>query len=150
MIYKMNNRQVNLREDDMFVTNTEDKSILNTEINYNNFIDKRIVDIFLSIGISAHLQGYQYLKESVKLVMREPDCINSVTKKMYPKIANTFSTTACRVERGIRHALDVSFAKGKMIQLNKIFGIEILTKDEKPTNSEFVALLADKLSLEAK
>ena len=86
----MNNAQFDLREENMFVTNTEEKGVLNTEVDYKNMIEKRIVDIFLSIGISAHLQGYQYLKESIKLVMREPECINSVTKKMYPKIADTF------------------------------------------------------------
>ena len=111
-------------------------------------LDKRIMDIFLSVGISAHLQGYHYLKESVKVVMNDPNSINSVTKKVYPVVAEKFETTACRVERGIRHALEVSYAKGKIIHLNKIFGIEVLTQNEKPTNSEFVALLADKLSLE--
>ena len=113
-------------------------------------LDKRIMDIFLSVGISAHLQGYHYLKESVKIVMKDPSAINSVTKKIYPSVASKFETTAGRVERGIRHALEVSYAKGKIIQLNKIFGIEVLTQNEKPTNSEFVALLADKLSLESR
>ena len=80
--------------------------------------------------------------------MNDPNSINSVTKKVYPVVAEKFETTACRVERGIRHALEVSYAKGKIIHLNKIFGIEVLTQNEKPTNSEFVALLADKLSLE--
>ena len=116
----------------------------------NIYIDKRIMEIFVSIGISAHLQGYQYLKEAIKLVMSEPECINSVTKTMYPKIAEKCSTTACRVERGIRHALETSFAKGKMIRLNNIFGLDILTEGEKPTNSEFVALLADIINLEMK
>jgi len=114
------------------------------------FLDKRIMDIFLSVGISAHLQGYHYLKESVKIVMNDPNSINSVTKKIYPAVADKFDTTAGRVERGIRHALEVSYAKGKMIYLNKIFGIEVLTQNEKPTNSEFVALLADKLCLETR
>ena len=116
----------------------------------NVYIDKRIMEIFVSIGISAHLQGYQYLKEAIKLVMNEPECINSVTKNMYPKIAEKCSTTACRVERGIRHALETSFAKGKMIRLNSIFGLDILSEGEKPTNSEFVALLADIINLELK
>ena len=118
--------------------------------NKEMYLDKRIMDIFLSIGISAHLQGYQYLKESVKMVINEPSCINSITKKMYPRIAVMFETTACRVERGIRHALEVSYAKGKMVHLNDIFGVEILTETEKPTNSEFVALVADRLSLETR
>ena len=113
-------------------------------------IEEKLVDIFLTIGISAHLQGYQYLKESIKLVIESPEYINSVTKQLYPRVASIFSTTSCRVERGIRHALDVAFAKGKIVQLNKVFGLEIFSKSEKPTNSEFIAILADKLSLELK
>ena len=118
--------------------------------NGNIYVDKRIMEIFLSIGISAHLQGYHYLKEAIKLVMEEPECINNVTKVMYPKIAEKCDTTACRVERGIRHALETSFAKGKMIKLNGILGLEVLSEGEKPTNSEFVALLADIINLELK
>ena len=115
-----------------------------------NSTDKKIVDIFLSIGISAHLQGYQYLKEAIKLVIKNPELINCITKKLYPAVAEIFETTPCRVERGIRHALEVAYDKGKIVQLNKIYGIEIFTKEEKPTNSEFIAILADKLSLELK
>ena len=118
--------------------------------NGNIYVDKRIMEIFLSIGISAHLQGYHYLKEAIKLVINEPQCINSVTKTMYPKIAEKCDTTACRVERGIRHALETSFAKGKMIKLNGILGLDVLSEGEKPTNSEFVALLADIINLEVK
>ena len=127
---------------------SKDKYKINQLKDRERILDKRIMDIFLSVGISSHLQGYHYLKESVKIVMNDPNSINSVTKKVYPAVAEKFETTACRVERGIRHALEVSYAKGKMIHLNKIFGIEVLTQNEKPTNSEFVALLADKLSLE--
>lgn len=114
------------------------------------YIEKRIMDIFLSIGISAHLQGYYYLKESVKLAINEPSCISCITKKMYPKIADIFHTTACRVERGIRHALEVAYAKGRMVYLNEIFGLPIFSETEKPTNSEFVAIVADRLSLETR
>ena len=129
---------------------SKDRYRSNRLIDSEKSLDKRIMDIFLSVGISAHLQGYQYLKESIKLVMKDPSSINSVTKKIYPTVAEKFDTTAGRVERGIRHALEVSYAKGKMIYLNKIFGIEVLIQNEKPTNSEFVALLADKLSLETR
>ena len=117
--------------------------------NGNIYVDKRIMEIFLSIGISAHLQGYQYLKEAIKLVMQEPECINSVTKTMYPRIAEKCDTTACRVERGIRHALETSFAKGKMIKLNGILGLEVLSEGEKPTNSEFIAHLAQQTEVRA-
>lgn len=133
---------------------TKDKNALQMNIRElskadERYIDNRIMNIFLSVGISAHLQGYQYLKESIKLVIKDPSCINSVTKSMYPKVADKFATTPYRVERGIRHALDTAFIKGKIIQLNDVFGIKILSEGERPTNAEFVALLADKLSLEA-
>lgn len=111
-------------------------------------LEKRLVDILLSIGISANLNGYHFLKESIKLVIADPNYIGGVTKYMYPKIATTFKTTACRVERAIRHALEVSFNKGKITYLNEMFGLKIFDENEKPTNSEFVALLADRLSLE--
>lgn len=113
-------------------------------------IETRLMSIFLSVGISAHLQGYQYLKEAIKLIMSHPDYINSVTKKLYPLVAMKCETTPVRVERGIRHAIESSFSKGKMIYLNNIFGLDVLRGDEKPTNAEFVALIADKLLLEGR
>lgn len=109
-------------------------------------VDKKLVDILLSVGITANLQGYYYLKESIKLVIENPYYIGSITKVMYPKIASKFETTASRVERAIRHALEVAYNKGKIVNLNTIFGLKIFNKNEKPTNSEFVALIADRLS----
>lgn len=111
-------------------------------------MEKKLVDILLSVGISANLQGYSFLKETIKLAIYNPTYIGAITKIMYPTIAIKFKTTACRVERSIRHALDVSFNKGKIIHLNDIFGLKILEENERPTNSEFVALIADRLSLE--
>lgn len=111
-------------------------------------LDKKLVDILLSCGIPANLQGYSFLKETIKLAISNPTYIGAITKIMYPTIASKFKTTACRVERSIRHALDVSFNKGKIMNLNEIFGLKILEENEKPTNSEFVALIADRLTLE--
>jgi len=113
-------------------------------------LDQRISEILLTVGISANLQGYHYLKEAIKLAIKDPKCVNSVTKVLYPKVAEKFNTIPTRVERAIRHALDVSYNKGKIIKLNDVFGLRILDKNEKPTNSEFVALVADRLSLEYK
>ena len=110
--------------------------------------DKRLVDILLSVGISANLQGYNYLKEAIKLAIKDSQFITSITKKMYPTVASKFNTTSCRVERAIRHALEVSFNKGKIVVLNELFGLKIFDNNEKPTNSEFVALVADRLSME--
>lgn len=120
---------------------------------YNSFdeevnLDKKLIDILISVGISANLQGYHFLKDSIKLAIENPRYVSSITKIMYPTIATKYKTTACRVERAIRHALEVSFNKGKIINLNEIFGLKIFDKFEKPTNSEFVALIADRLSLE--
>lgn len=115
-----------------------------------NKINKRIVDLLLSIGISANLQGYYFIKESVKMAIRNPESLYKVTKQMYPIIAMQYNTTASRVERAIRHALSVSFNKGKITQLNEIFGIKIFGDDDKPTNSEFVALIADRISNDLK
>lgn len=114
----------------------------------NKVLEKKLADILLTLGISANLQGYHFLKESIRLVIENPNYIGAITKVMYPTVASRFKTTACRVERAIRHAIDVSYNKGKMIKINGIFGLKIFDDKEKPTNSEFVALLADKLSME--
>lgn len=118
------------------------------ENNYEKYLDKKVVDILLTVGITANLQGYFFLKESIKLAIYNPTFVGAITKIMYPTIAVKFKTTACRVERSIRHALDVSYNKGKIMNLNDIFGLKILDVNEKPTNSEFVALIADRLALE--
>lgn len=111
-------------------------------------LDRKVVDILLSLGISPNLQGYTFLKESIKLAIYNPSYIGAITKIMYPTIAIKFKTTACRVERSIRHAIEVSYMKGKIYNINEIFGLKILEENEKPTNSEFVALIADRLALE--
>ncbi len=114
----------------------------------DNEIDRRVVSILLSVGISANLQGYYFLKESIRMAIVDPMYIGSITKTMYPKVASRYQTTACRVERAIRHAIDVSYNKGKIILLNEIFGLNIYDEREKPTNAEFVALIADRLSMD--
>ena len=110
--------------------------------------DEKIMEILLSIGISANLNGYHFLKDSIKMVIDDPTYLSSITKKMYPAVADRWSTTTSKVERSIRHALTVSYNKGKMIYLNNLFGVDILDINDRPTNAEFVALLADRLSLE--
>lgn len=129
-------------------TNNIIKNENQKEIKNIKGVEKKLVDILLSVGISANLQGYSFLKETIKLAIENPNYLGSITKIMYPTIASKFKTTACRVERSIRHALDVSFSKGKIMHLNDIFGLKILDENEKPTNSEFVALIADRLALE--
>lgn len=130
--------------------NEFEERIKRGEVSKDSIIDKRIMDIFLSIGIPAHLQGYHYLRESIKLIIDHPEYISSITKIMYPRVASKFDTTPCRVERAIRHALESSYNKGKMMRLNDVLGLQVLGRHEKPTNSEFVALIADKLNIETR
>ena len=111
-------------------------------------LDERIAGLFLTIGIPAHIKGYQFLREAVKMVMDQPEMINRITKELYPGIARRFSTTASKVERAIRHAIEVAWNRGRIEVLNQVFGANVCSLDEKPTNGEFIALVADKLSLE--
>ena len=112
-------------------------------------VDEKISEIFISIGIPPHIKGYAYLREGIKMTMENPYIINSVTKELYPAIAKRFSTTASKVERAIRHAIEVAWNRGRIDAINAIFGARIYLGNEKPTNSEFVALVADKLILES-
>lgn len=111
-------------------------------------LDERIANVFLSVGIPAHIKGYQFLREAVKMVMEEPDMINRITKELYPGIARRFSTTSSKVERAIRHAIEVAWSRGRIDALDQIFGAGVCSLSEKPTNGEFIALVADKLTLE--
>lgn len=111
-------------------------------------LDEKISEIFISIGIPPHIKGYGYLREGIKLTIERPYVINSVTKELYPTIAKHFSTTASKVERAIRHAIEVAWNRGRIDAITAIFGSRIYLGTEKPTNSEFIALVADKLILE--
>ncbi len=111
-------------------------------------LEEKISEIFISIGIPPHIKGYGYLREGIKMTIEKPHVINSVTKELYPSIAKKFSTTASKVERAIRHAIEVAWNRGRIDAINAIFGARIYLGTEKPTNSEFIALVADKLILE--
>lgn len=111
-------------------------------------LDERITSIFLMIGIPAHIKGYTYLREAVKMVIANKDIINRITKELYPGIAKVCDTTASKVERAIRHAIEVAFSRGRIENINQVFGINIYSRGDKPTNGEFIALIADKLSME--
>ena len=112
-------------------------------------LDEKISNIFISIGIPACIKGYGYLREGVKMAVENPSIINNITKELYPKIAEKCSTTPSKVERAIRHSIEVAFNKGRIDAINSIFGVRVYIGTEKPTNSEFIALLADKLLLDA-
>ena len=112
-------------------------------------VEEKISEIFISIGIPPHIKGYSYLREGIKMTIERPYVINSVTKELYPSIAKKFGTTASKVERAIRHAIEVAWNRGRIEAINAIFGARIYLGNEKPTNSEFIALVADKLILES-
>lgn len=116
--------------------------------NKSRMIDERISNIFITVGIPAHIKGYQFLREAIKMAIDTPDIINSITKKLYPAIADKFETSASKVERAIRHAIEVAWNRGKIENINSIFGLKVYTSNEKPTNGEFIALVADKMLLE--
>lgn len=111
-------------------------------------LEEKISEIFISIGIPPHIKGYSYLREGIKMTINNPYIINSVTKQLYPSIAEEFKTTPSKVERAIRHAIEVAWNRGRIEAINAIFGARIYLGTEKPTNSEFIALVADKLILE--
>lgn len=110
--------------------------------------EEKISEIFISIGIPPHIKGYGYLREGIKMTIERPPVINSVTKELYPSIAKKFATSPSKVERAIRHAIEVAWNRGRIDAINAIFGARIYLGNEKPTNSEFIALVADKLILE--
>ncbi len=114
----------------------------------NKVLEEKISNIFISIGIPAHIKGYQFLREAVKLAVEKPDIIGSITKKLYPTIAERFETSSSKVERGMRHAIEVAWNRGKIENINSLFGLKIYSSNEKPTNGELIALIADKMIME--
>ena len=112
------------------------------------YLEERISKIFISVGIPPHIKGYQYLREGVKMAVNNPDIINNITKQLYPKIGEKYKTTASKVERAIRHAIEVAWNRGRIETINSMLGIRAYVGNEKPTNGEFIALIADKMILE--
>lgn len=113
-------------------------------------LEAQITNVIHEVGVPAHIKGYQYLREAITLVVNDIDIINSITKLLYPTLAKTFKTTPSRVERAIRHAIEVAWSRGKLDVNNSMFGNTISASKGKPTNSEFIAMIADKLRLEMK
>lgn len=113
-------------------------------------LEMMVTEIIHQIGVPAHIKGYHYLRESILLAVNNADIINSVTKQLYPTVAKKFNTTSSRVERAIRHAIEVAWDRGDVDILNSYFGYTIHNGRGKPTNSEFIAMIADKLRLRLK
>ncbi len=113
-------------------------------------IEAQVTKIIHQIGVPAHIKGYQYLRTAILLTIKDSDIINSVTKVLYPSVAKKYSTTTSRVERAIRHAIEVAWDRGDVDTLNSYFGYTIQNSRGKPTNSEFIAMIADNLRLKYK
>lgn len=111
-------------------------------------LDEKISRIFINIGIPPHIKGYGFLREGVKKAVENPEIINNITKKLYPSIGEKYNTSASKVERAIRHAIEVAWNRGRIESINSILGVRAYVGQEKPTNGEFIALVADKMLLE--
>ena len=108
--------------------------------------DERVANLFLSIGIPAHIKGYQYLREAVRMVIENGDIINRITKELYPGIARRYGTSASKVERAMRHAIEVAWNRGRLDVTNQLLGVTLFNERDKPTNGEFISLIAAKAS----
>ncbi len=116
--------------------------------NKEKSLETKITNMIQEIGVPAHIKGYLYLREAITMVINDMDYLGAVTKELYPAVAEKFNTTPSRVERAIRHAIEVAWNRGKIDTIDKIFGYTVNNNKGKPTNSEFIALIADKLRLE--
>ena len=119
-------------------------------VEVGNDMEVQVTKIIHQIGVPAHIKGYQYLRSAILLTVSDPNTINSVTKVLYPTVAKMYSTTASRVERAIRHAIEVAWSRGDVDVLLSYFGYTIQESKGKPTNSEFIAMIADNLRLTSK
>ena len=113
-------------------------------------LETRVTDMIHEIGIPAHIKGYHYLRDAIIMAIEDMDVLNAITKVLYPTVAKNHQTTASRVERAIRHAIEVAWSRGKLDTLDELFGYTVSNGKGKPTNSEFIALIADTIRLEYK
>lgn len=113
-------------------------------------LEHDVTNMIHEIGVPAHIKGYQYLRDAIIMCIQDMDMLNSITKALYPEIAKHYQTTPSRVERAIRHAIEVAWSRGKMDTIDELFGYTVNNGKAKPTNSEFIALISDKIRLEYK
>lgn len=130
--------------------NTQKKSENNNGFVNSNSMEVEITNIMHEIGIPAHIKGYKFLREAILMVINDVDLLSAVTKELYPSIAVKYKTTASRVERAIRHSIEVASSRGKVDAMHNLFGYTINNGKGKPTNSEFIAMISDKLRLQKK
>ena len=124
--------------------------IANISSTQEESLESRVTNMIHEIGIPAHIKGYHYLRDSILMAIEDMDVLNAITKILYPTVAKKHQTTSSRVERAIRHAIEVAWSRGKIDILDKLFGYTISNGKGKPTNSEFIALVADTIRLEQK
>ena len=127
---------------------TETKAQYHAPLQKN--LEVEVTGIMHEIGVPAHIKGYQYLRDAIMMVVKDLDVINSITKLLYPTIAREYNTTPSRVERAIRHAIEVAWSRGQIEAIDQLFGYTVSLGKGKPTNSEFIAMVADKLRLDLK
>lgn len=132
------------------VQNKNKEIVYNEKVNTELSLEVKITEILHEVGVPAHIKGYQYLRTSIIEVINNIELLGAITKELYPNIASKYCTTPSRVERAIRHAIEVAWTRGKIETINNIFGYTIHNNKGKPTNSEFIAMIADKLRLEQK
>ena len=130
--------------------NSDRKSEENTTDNMQKTenLESRVTNMLHEIGIPAHIKGYHYLRDAIIMAVNDMDVLNAITKILYPTVAKKYQTTSSRVERAIRHAIEVAWSRGKLDTLDELFGYTVSTGKGKPTNSEFIALIADTIQLE--
>ena len=108
--------------------------------------EERVTNLFLTLGIPAHIKGYAYLREGVRMVLENHELLGRITKELYPGIARRFDTTPSKVERAMRHAIEVAWARGRLEAVNQMYNCRLFSREDKPTNGEFIALVADKVA----
>lgn len=137
-------------EDTVYLKEPKQSYITITSSNKEKAVEAKVTNIIHDIGVPAHIKGYQYIREAILLTINDNDIMNAVTKCLYPSLARQFKTTPSRIERAIRHAIEVAWNRGQIEVHDNIFGYTVNSNKGKPTNSEFIAMIADKLRLELK
>ena len=138
------------RDREIGIAKSQYIDISNMSTNKEDNLEALVTNVIHEVGVPAHIKGYKYLREAIIMVVNDIDVINQITKCLYPQIARKFHTTPSRVERAIRHAIEVAWGRGQQDVVENIFGYTVSAAKGKPTNSEFIAMISDKLRLELK
>ncbi|NLJ41681.1 MAG: sporulation transcription factor Spo0A [Clostridiales bacterium] len=147
LVYDTENKSER-RTTNMVVSNADIVHKPITTISASTSLESEITNVIHEIGVPAHIKGYQYLREAIMMVVKDIELLSGITKELYPGIAGRFNTTPSRVERAIRHAIEVAWSRGRIETINKLFGYTIHDEKGKPTNGEFIAMVADKLRMQ--